>query len=341
MTGLRTYGVRWCRDKAALGGRTARIVAAVAVAGTAALGAGCSGGTGTGTGSQGSPVEKNTIVVGAVPAADTAGLYIAQQQGYFAAAGLHVKIVNIVSAEDAITAQLAGKYDVTLGNYVSYIQADAQQHANLRIIAEGSVIQPDNQDIVTLPGSRITNLAHLRGKTLAVNVPNNIGTILIGSALAEQGIPLGAVKVVAIPFPLMTAALQKHQVDALWIPEPFLTGAEEQVGAQSIYDLDQGSAQGLPIVGYAVTESWQQKYPGTAAAFDAALERGQLIADQDRSAVEQAVEKFLGVPSMTAAVMALPYFPLGVDGVRLQRIADGMRRFGLLKKPFSVKPMIG
>jgi len=286
-------------------------------------------------------VEKNTIVVGAVPAADTAGLYIAQQQGYFAAAGLNVKIVNIISAEDAITAQLAGKYDVTLGNYVSYIQADAEQHADLRIIAEGSVIQPDNQEIVTLPGSRVTSLAGLRGKTLAVNVPNNIGTILIGSALAEQGIPLSAVHLVAVPFPQMTTALKDHQVDALWIPEPFLSGAEQQVGAQSIYDLDQGAAQGLPIVGYAVTRTWQQKYPGTAAAFTAALERGQLLADEDRAAAEQAIEKFLGVPSMTGAVMTLPQFPLGVDKVRLQRIADDMREFGLLKKPFDVSSMAG
>jgi NitT/TauT family transport system substrate-binding protein len=337
VTNLRTFRPRR-RAGEARGGRTAKIAAAVAVAGTAALGAGCSSAA---TGGQTLPVEKNTIVIGAVPAGDTAGLYIAQQQGYFAAVGLHVKIVPIISAEDAITAQLAGKYDVTLGNYVSYIQADAEQHADLRIIAEASVLQPNNQAIVTLPGSRITSLAGLRGKSLAVNVPNNIGTILIGSALAEHGIQLSAVKLVAIPFPLMTAALKKHQVDALWIPEPFLTGAEEQIGAQSVYDLDQGSSQGLPIVGYAVTQTWQQKYPGTAAAFTSALEKGQLLADTDRAAVEQAVEKFLGVPAVTAAVMALPQFPLGVDEVRLQRISDGMQRFGLLKKPFNVKPMIG
>lgn len=338
MTNLRTSRARRRRLGVARVGRTARIVAAIAAAGTAALVAGCSSAA---TGGQGLPVEKSTIVVGAVPAADSAGLYIAQQQGYFAAAGLHVKIVNIVSAEVAIAAQLAGKYDITLGNYVSYIQADAERHANLRIIAEGSVIQPNNQAIVTLPGSGITTLAGLKGKSLAVNVPNNIGTILIGSALAEQGIPLSAVKLVAIPFPLMTTALKKHQVDALWIPEPFLSGAEEQIGAQAIYDLDQGSSQGLPIVGYAVTQAWQQKYPGTAAAFTSALEKGQLLADTDRAAAEKAVETFLGVPASTAAVMALPQFPIGVDRVRLQRISDGMLRFGLLKKPFNVKPMIG
>jgi NitT/TauT family transport system substrate-binding protein len=309
-----------------------------AVAGAVACAAGCSG---TAPGSQAPATEKTTIVVGAVPATDTAGLYIAQQRGYFAAVGLRVKIVNIISAEDAISAQLQGKYDVTLGNYVSYIRADAEQHADIRVIDEGSVIQPNDQSIVTLPGSPLTTLADLRGKRLAVNVPNNIGNILIGSALAGAGIPLSAVKLVPVPFPLMSAALKQHKVDAAWVPEPFLTGAEEQIGALPIYDLDQGSTGGLPIVGYAVTGAWEQKNPGTAAAFTAALERGQLLADSDRAAVEQAVEQFLGVPAVTAADMALPEFPLGVDKVRLQRIADDMRQFGLLAKPFDASQMVG
>ena len=68
--------------------------------------------------------------------------------------GLHVKVVPIVSAEAAVGGQLRGTYDVTLGNYVSYIEADAEQHADLRIIAEGSVIQPGNQEIATCPGRR-------------------------------------------------------------------------------------------------------------------------------------------------------------------------------------------
>ncbi len=318
--------------------RPGRYIRMAAAAAAAACAAGCSG---TAPGSQAPAPEKPTIVVGAVPATDSAGLYIAQQRGYFTAVGLHVKIVNIISAEDAITAQLQGKYDVTLGNYVSYIQADAEQHADIRVLDEGSVIQPNDQGIVTLPGSPLSTLADLRGKRLAVNVPNNIGNILIGSALAGVGIPLSAVKLVPVPFPLMTAALQQHKVDAAWVPEPFLTGAEEQIGALPIYDLDEGSAEGLPIVGYAVTGAWQQKYPHTAAAFSAALERGQLLADSDRAAVEQAVEQFLGVPPVTVADMALPDFHLGVDQVRLQRIADDMRQFGLLAKPFDASQMAG
>lgn len=311
----------------------------VAVLGLAALAAGCTSGS-VGPG-QAAGLEKTSIVVGAVPAADAAGLYIAQQRGYFAAAGLHVTIKPIISAEDAISAQLAGGYDVTLGNYVSYIEADAGQHAGLRIIAEGSVMQPNNQEIVTLPGSRITTLAGLKGATLAVNVRNNVGTILVGSALEQDGLRLSDVKLDPIPFPQMITALQHHLVQAAWLPEPFLSAAEEQVGAQEVIDLDQGATTGFPIVGYAVTRTWELKYPKTAAAFLRALEQGQAVADSDRAAVEGAAEAFLGVPAQTAAVMALPEFPLGVDRVRLQRVADEMRRFGLLKQAFDAGQMIG
>lgn len=319
--------------------RCRRLSQAASITTLAALAAGCT--SGAGTAGQPGGLEKTSIVVGAVPAADAAGLYIAQQQGFFAAAGLHVTIKPIVSAEDAISSQLAGGFDVTLGNYVSYIEADAEQHADLRIVAEGSIMKPDNQEIVTPAGSRITRLADLRGATLAVNVRNNIGTILIGEALQEGNLSLADVKLVPIPFPQMIAALADHKVQAAWLPEPFVSAAGEQIGAQEVTDLDRGATAGFPIVGYAVTRAWEQKYPKTAAAFLGALEQGQAIADSDRAAVERSAEAFLGVPPQTAAVMALPGFPLGVDHVRLQRVADAMLRFGLLNRSFNVGQMIG
>jgi NitT/TauT family transport system substrate-binding protein len=319
--------------------RTGAAGAAAALIGLTVLTAGCTSASALPDRAHGP--EKPSIVVGAVPAIDTAGLYIAQQRGFFAAEGLRVKIVPIVSAETSISTQLAGGYDITLGNYVSYIQADAEQHAGLRIIAEASVMQPLNQEIMTLPSSRITTLAGLRGKRIGVNAPRNIGNVLIGSALLAQGLSLPQVKLVPVNFPDMTKALKDHQIDAAWLPEPFLSMAEEAIGAREILDLDEGTTAGFPIVGYAVTRAWEQRYPRTEAAFLTALEKGQELADTNRADVERAIESFLNVSGPTAAVMALPSYPLGVDRVRLQRVADAMLHFGLLKQPFSVGPMVG
>jgi len=287
------------------------------------------------------PLEETTIVVGAVPAVDTAGLYIAQQRGYFAAEGLRVKIVPIVSSELAISRQLAGTYDITFGGYISYIQADAEQGADLRIIAEGSVMGPNEQGLLTMPRSPITAVSGLKGATIALNAVNNVGKILVGSALESAGLRLSTVKFVPIPFQDMPSALKDHAVDAAWMPEPFLSATEESLGTPDISDLDEGPVTGFPLVGYAATAAWEHRNPNTEAAFLRALEEGQEQADTDRAAVEQAMVTFIGISRVTAAVMAPPEYPVGgVDPVRIQRVADAMYAFGMLKQPFNVDKIV-
>jgi NitT/TauT family transport system substrate-binding protein len=146
-----------------------------------------------------------------------------------------------------------------------------------------------------------------------------------------------------VPFPGVVDALnaKNSHLAAAFAPEPFVSGGES-VGLQELADLDQGSTQDFPIQGYAVTADWAKKYPDTLKAFTTALSQGQQIADTDRAAVETAIEKYLGIKPQPAAFISLPAFPLGVDGVRLQRVVSAMTRFGLLpKNKFEISSMIG
>jgi ABC-type nitrate/sulfonate/bicarbonate transport system substrate-binding protein len=111
--------------------------AVAAVTAAALLGAGCARGE-----ARAPAVEKTDLTVGAVPVADSAALYIAQQRHLFAAEGLHVKIVPVVSGATAISGQLADKFDVVLGNYVSYILANTQHGHNFRVLAPGAAVGP-------------------------------------------------------------------------------------------------------------------------------------------------------------------------------------------------------
>ena len=58
-----------------------------------------------------------------------------------------------------IEKQLKGAYDITGGNYVSYVKHYVEDHQPLEIIAEGSVMQQGTQAIYTLPSSKIKTLA--------------------------------------------------------------------------------------------------------------------------------------------------------------------------------------
>jgi NitT/TauT family transport system substrate-binding protein len=308
------------------------------LAAVALLAAGCSSGGGSAAAPAG--LEKTNLTVAAVPALDSAGLYIAQQRGLFAAEGLHVTIVPAISSATVIAAQLAGKYDITAGAYVAYMLADAQNHADLRILAPGSDMAPLTQEVMVPAGSPIQNVGQLKGKTIGVNALNNVGTLLISSLLSDNGVPSSKVHFVAIPFPEMATALQTHKVDAAWLPEPFITGAEESIGATVLADVDQGATQNLPIEGYIVTQSWLDKYPKTAAAFRRAILEAQAIANTNLAAVQNGMVAFGGVSRTTAQIAAAPTYPLSTNRPLLQRIANLMEQFGMTQQIFNVGPMI-
>jgi len=133
-----------------------RVVSVAAAVLSVVMAAGC---TSSGTSTTGStsltPVaglEKTNLTVGAVPVADEAGLYIAQDEGLFAAEGLHVTIDPILSSADATKGQNDGKFDITAGNAVSYVQDQVAHRSDLEIVAEGSLMQRTIRRCIPCPG---------------------------------------------------------------------------------------------------------------------------------------------------------------------------------------------
>jgi NitT/TauT family transport system substrate-binding protein len=320
--------------------RPARMLGAMLAAASLAAAAGCGGAPAT---AGPASLEKPDITVGVVPAVSNAGLYIAAQRGFFTAEGLHVKLAPITSSADVLAFLLHGSVDILAGNYVSEIQAEAKNPGaiRLRVLAEGALTAPHSRALMVVPGSPITTLAQLRGKTVAVNALNNAASMLVQSALAASNIPPASVHLVAIGFPDEAAALHAHRVDAAWMTEPFISEGEAKYGLRELYDTNSGATAAFPIDGYVSTQAWARKYPKTAAAFVRAIERGQRAADTDRAALEAAVVKYLHVPRQIAAIVNADSYPLGVSRVRMQRVADLMVQFGLLAHPFSMAAMTG
>src|SRR6516164_5921652 len=135
--------------------RRVRGMALVVTATALALAAGCSSGGGA---ANPPGAEKPDLNVAVVPALDSAGFFVALYGGLFKAQGLNVHFTPATSSETVIADQAKGIYDITGGNYVSYIQAQQQGEANLYIFAEGSVMEPGSQGIYTMPDSKVRDL---------------------------------------------------------------------------------------------------------------------------------------------------------------------------------------
>jgi NitT/TauT family transport system substrate-binding protein len=310
---------------------------AAAVLATAATAAGCSsssGGSAAETASM--PIvtglESTDITVADSPAIDSAGLYIAEHLGLFAREGLHVTVVpDFTSSQDTVDQIESGKAQVSSGDYVTYMNDFAGTDPNLEIIGEGSILEPNVLALMTGPGSKVTSLKQLAGKTLPVSASHDITNLLIDSVLAGNNVPVDSVKyrpgepLSKVPSMIASGAFVTGPVS-----QPFITIGEQQAGDAVLADMDQGGTTNFPIQGYAVTKHWAQQNPNTLKAFATALDEGQELADTDRSTLEQALlaQKFLRLTPGVVGVISTPSFPTAVDPVRIQRVMDEMLQYG-------------
>jgi NitT/TauT family transport system substrate-binding protein len=307
--------------------------------------AGCTGGS-SGPGQ----LEQTTITVDAFGAIDTAGLFIAQQDGLFAAQGLNVKLRLQIAIQPQVDDLVQGKADIASGDYVTFIENQTGgdpdlggRRPDLRIISESSFLQPNVLELVTPPQSNTASVAALRGKAISVLGPRNVGDILVDSLLTTHGIPVADEHFPNVPFPAIGDAFKARKMNAAFAPEPFVTLLEREGGIQELADLDVGATTNFPIQGMVTTQSWAQRNPGTLQAFLRAYTAGQAIAATQRAKVEQALETFLHLPPVVVALVSLPAFPQGVDPVRLQRTVSAMLQFGILSpqfRDFNIKSMI-
>ena len=296
-----------------------------------ALAAGCgSSGRSSGGSSAGNSTTATTsIVVGALPVIDTAGLQVALKEGFFKQAGLNVTVESVTQSTAAIPDLLHGSIDVIGGgNYVSFLEAEAHGTFPVEFLAPADDCTTDTYGLVAMPSSGISTPAELAGKTIAVNLTQNVQTLTTSAVLAADGVDASSLHYVQIPFPDMVAALQAGRVDAISAVEPFLSAALA-AGGRLVTSTCTGSTASFPLSGYVTTKSWAQGHAAAARAFQQAIEKGNAYADAHPSAVRALLPAYTSITAKAAAVMPLTSYPDTLTAAPLQRIAALMKAGGL------------
>jgi NitT/TauT family transport system substrate-binding protein len=287
----------------------------------------------------GSSAGTTSIVVGALPVIDTAGLQVALKEGFFTQAGLDVTVKSVTQSTAAIPDLLHGSIDVIGGgNYVSFFEAEAHGTFPVQILAPAVDCTPDTYGVVAMPSSGISKPADLAGKTIAVNLTQNVQTLTTSAVLTADGVNASSVRYVQIPFPDMSSALQANRVDAISAVEPFLSAALA-AGGKLVTSTCTGSMAGFPLSGYLTTKSWAQQHAAAASAFQQAIEKGNTYANAHPSVVRSLLPTYTSITAKAAASMPLGTFPATLTTAMLQRIATLMRGGGLAT-PSDVASML-
>lgn len=285
-------------------------------------------------------LEKPNINVGVSPLIDAAPFYIAQQKGYFAAEGLHIKVVPAVSGADTIPLLAGGHIDIGISNWATILSSQEKQVGNYRILFDAGQGRSGVIVVAARPDSGIRGPKDLVGKTVSTSTVNDVPSLALKAILQANGVDYNQVHVAVVHHPETPAALANKLVDAAIQVEPYITKAHEQTGTEPVVDLfGPGVMHDLPISGWFGLKKFTDGDPKTAAAFQRAMAKGAADAANDQT-VRQILPSYAGIDASTAALVTIPVFPTSLSATRLQRVADLMTTYGQLKGHLDVAPLL-
>jgi NitT/TauT family transport system substrate-binding protein len=321
-------------------------VAALGALAVAACGGGSGGsssgsGSGSGGGSGGGgPTTLHVQETAGVPSAFVA---FGMAKGFFAKQRLKIDLQPSQGGATTVPALVSGKIQVAGSNVVSLLIA-ASKGLPVEAIAPGTSAhgsgQKDFGALMVAKGSAIRDVKQLAGRTVAVNTLNNIAEVVVKASLQKSGVDPKQVKLREIDFPEMAPALAKHDVDAAFVIEPFVTIARK--AGDRIVDYSYVTTEpNLQVGAYAVSRTFARANPGTVTRYRAAVGATATYLMAHQGEFRAFLAKQAKTPPKLARAMELPTFTTKLNTASMQRTAGLVKRFGLVKDAVKVDALTG
>lgn len=267
--------------------------------------------------------EPVAITIGALSISETAPLWAAVDAGIFTEHGLDVTVQPIQGGAQAMPALINGDVDFSVGQPFGALRASLQG-LDVKIIANyaSSYAEGDDINAVVAPaGSGIASPADLAGKRVAVNSLGAAGDLTISAAVEADGGDPSTIQFVEVAFPDAKAQLEAGNIDAAWVPEPFVSMIVGAGGSVVVYPY-QAVLPGLPTLVIQATGSTVSDDPELIEKVREAFAAAFAWAAENDDAVRQALVDNLEIPAEAAAGLPLPTFTTDLDRDLLQGLAD-------------------
>jgi len=239
------------------------------------------------SGPSAAPKTPYTVRFGSVGGLTDAGIYLANELGYFKAAGIVIQMTRMAGGSDLTTAIASGNLDVAGIAVTAGLFNSVAGHIDLKIVGDkNSALRLGNQCISAthivarndLIGSdEAQTLSNLRGKKVGVTDKTSTATANLDFVLNRYGMSIKDVQLQVLSYPEITAALINGSIDAAVELEPYLSQAidsgkvKDVSGECEVLPAGVQSATQVPIV---FSESFIKEHRSVAQAFMVAYMRG-------------------------------------------------------------------
>jgi NitT/TauT family transport system substrate-binding protein len=255
-----------------------------------------------------------TVRFGSVGGMSDAGLYLADEFGYFREAGLRLDMQRQDSAPTLTAAIAMGELDVAGIALSPALFNSVTRGLALRIVGDKQTVGNGfsaTRLVVVGPGA----LATLKGKTVGVSSLKAIALMQLRDALATAGLSLADVHVTELPYPNMVTAMATGALDGAVIQEPFLTRAINVDHVHVVSDLiPPEHPAGYSTVALVYSEKFRERRATAQAFMDAYVRGVRAYVDAFAHGVNKArIIDIIAQRAKLPADMVRDSFPPGLD----------------------------
>ena len=290
-----------------------------------------SGGASTTSESDG---ELRQVRVASLPISDQIALQVGIDEGIFEKHGLEVEVVPAQGGAQAIPALMSGDIQFAIGQPFGPFRAGLQD-LGVTVFSNFSSSRAEGQDVnavVALKESGISRPSDLAGKKVAVNSLGAAGDLTIRAAVDADGGDSSAIEFVEVAFPDAKAQLTAGNIDAAWVPDPFMS----QIAAEGTLVMHpyQAVLPGLTVLTNFTTNELIESDPDLVKDYAAAIAESLEFTEQNDDAARAALVKHLDLPEDVASRITLPVFDPKLDTQQIGELADLAVKYGTLdQKP--------
>lgn len=286
--------------------------------------------------------EQARIRLGMLPIIDNLPFWVAQEKGYFQAAGLDVELIPFPSAVERDSAFTAHKIDGAVGDLLA-VAALNEAGVPVKAVSIAMGARPGESRFAVLasPTSAIHTPEQLKNVEIAMSL-NSIIEYTTDKLLQHKGLKAEEIKKVSIPkMPVRLEALLKGTVKAATLPDPLATLAVIK-GARIVADtLNDNVAQTVVIIHQDMLAKNLPAVKKLMAAYTQAITDiqanpyafNQLLAEKANVPAEVLTSREHRLPVNFSA----PQLPAKKD---VQDVVDWMRERNLLKKPLQYEDLV-
>jgi NitT/TauT family transport system substrate-binding protein len=237
---------------------------------------------------------------------------------------------------------MSGQMQFGISNVTSLLLASANG-LPLKMICLGSASSGstgDDFDALMVKGdSPIKSPAELVGKKVAVNTLKNIADTTVRAVVRKAGGDPSKVNFVELAFPDMLPALQAGRVDAMFVVEPFVTGALA-AGAKSISSAYAEVAPNLTVGVYFTNKDVITSKPDLTKRFTEAMKKSNEYAASHPDEVRSILSTYTQIKADVAAKLILPKWPTEINRDSVQVLSDLAQKDGIMSKAPDLKALL-